>query len=163
MFIFFPGIFAAMPRIGIVVCMLLCALTAAGGADTSMMYDEGAGHEAMQSVEERSMNASVHAEMEGLMAKMMEGDLTPAEEDRLVQLMERYPAGYSMMLDRMMGNDYWGQPDGGPWHDMPGMPYYGMMGGVMLLAMALAGIFLLVWLIVGILAIIWLLGLVSKR
>lgn len=42
------------------------------------------------------------------------------------------------------------------------MPYYGMMGGVMLLAMVLGGLFLLVWLIVGILAIIWLFSLVSK-
>lgn len=102
-----------MPRIGIVVCMLLCALTVAGGADTSMMYEDGDGHEAMQSVEEQSMNASVHAEMEGLMTKMMEGDLTPAEEERLVQLMERYPAGYGMMLDRIWKMTLGGNLTGG--------------------------------------------------
>ncbi|MEN6342959.1 MAG: hypothetical protein ABFC89_10425 [Methanospirillum sp.] len=117
---------------------------------------DGAGYGMMQTVEERSMNASDHAEMQGLMEKMIAGTMTPAEQDRLVQLMNQYPAGYSTMLDRMMG---YGTGTcgtaGGFWQ---GMPYYGTMLIFMPVAMVLGGLFLLVWLIVGLLAILWLLG-----
>lgn len=120
-----------------------------------MMTGNGSGYHMMQAVEERSMNATVHAEMQGLMEKMIAGDMTPAEQDRLVQLMTEYPAGYSTMLDRMTGSGT-GTPgtDGGFWQ---GMPYYGMMLVFMPIAMVLGGLFFLIWLIVGLLAILWLL------
>lgn len=154
-----------MPKLRFLLCLLMCILPMAAsahmmGADSSNQTGFGM----MQTIEERSMNATVHEEMEDLMEKMMEGTMTPAEQDRLVELMNQYPAGYSTMLDRMTGvgyaEGYCGMMNGGFWQ---GMPYYGMMGGIMLVAMGLGGLFLLVWLIVGILAIIWLLGLVSKR
>ena len=90
--------------------MSLLALLAAGCTTTSpmmggygptptygMMYGtgptygmmNGSGYGMMQTVEERSMNATVHDEMEGLMEKMIAGNMTPTEQDRLVQLMNR--------------------------------------------------------------------------
>ncbi|MEN6517935.1 MAG: hypothetical protein ABFC38_07045 [Methanospirillum sp.] len=121
----------------------------------------GTGYGMMQTVEERSMNASDHAEMQGLMEKMIAGTMTPTEQDRLVQLMNQYPAGYSTMLSRMTGygTGTCGM-DGTFWQSMP---YYGWMLIMMPLAMIFGGLFLLVWLIVGILAILWLLGLIRKR
>ncbi len=107
------------------------------------------------------MNATVHAEMQGLMEKMIAGDMTPAEQDRLVQLMNQYPAGYSTMLDRMTGSGTGIiSTDSGFWQ---GMPYYGMMLVFMPIAMVLGGLFFLVWLIVGLLAILWLLDQRRRR
>ncbi len=134
--------------------LLLCIVPAVASAQMPMMYPDETGHEMMQTIEERSMNATVHTEMEDLMEKMLEGNLTPSEQDRLVELMHDYPAGYSTMLDRMTGTGYYCAQSGeGSWHDMP---YYGWMTVMMPVAMILGGLFLLVWLIVGILAIIWL-------
>jgi len=153
-----------MLKWGIILFIVASALPVAGGAHMAPAYDNQTRYGMMQDIEERSMNATVHEEMEGLMEKMMEGNMTAAEQDRLVQLMNQYPAGYSTMLDRMTGSGYAGgyceMMGGGFWQ---GMPYYGMMGGIMLLAMAIGGLFLLVWLIVGILAIVWLFTMISKR
>jgi len=143
-----------MLKFGVVLCVLLCALTAAGSAQMPMMYPDETGYEMMRIVEEQSMNATVHEEMEGLMEKMVEGNMTSAEQDRLVELMHEYPAGYSTMMNRMLyeesgvyphmtGGDYWA---GMPWWMTATMGVV-MLGGV---------IFGLGWLIVGILAIAWL-------
>jgi hypothetical protein len=115
----------------------------------------GTGYGMMQTVEEQSMNASDHAEMQALMEKMIAGKLTPTEQGRLVQLMNQYPAGYSTMLDRVMGYGTGTCGMGGTFWQ--GMPYYGMMLILMPIAMFFVGLFLLVWLVVGILSILWLL------
>lgn len=166
-----------MMKPGVILFLLpFLALLAAGCTYTSPMmggygpgYGTGygmvnsTGYGMMQVVEEQSMNPSVHAEMEGLMGKMIAGTLTPTEQNQLVQLMNQYPAGYSTMLNRMTGYGYGtgtGALGGGFWQDMP---YYGTMLILMPIAMILGGLFVLVWLIVGILAILWLLGRIPKR
>jgi hypothetical protein len=162
--------------------LALLALFAAGCTTTSpmmggygptptygMMYGtgptfgmtNGTGYGMMQTVEEQSMNATAHAEMQGLMEKMIVGNMTPTEQNRLVQMMNQYPAGYSTMLNRMTG--YGSGTCGGNAGFWQGMPYYGMMLVIMPIAMVLGGLFLLVWLIVGLLAILWLLGRIPKR
>lgn len=95
------------------------------------------------------------------MEKMIAGNMTPTEQDRLVQLMNQNPAGYSTMLDRMTGysTGTCGM-DGTFWQ---GMPYYSWMLIMMPIAMILGGLFLLVWLVVGILAILWFLGQGKKQ
>ncbi len=135
--------------------LLLCIVPAVASARMPMMYPDEHGYGMMQTIEERSMNATVHEEMEGLMVGMMEGDLTPAEQERLVELMNQYPAGYSTMMNRMLYSESGAYPhmlDGDFW---AGMPWWmaAMMGIVVLGGI----VFGLVWLVVGILAIIWLL------
>ena len=66
----------------------------AGCASASpMMNGNGSGYHMVQAVEEQSMNATAHAGMEELMEKMITGDMTTAERDRLVQLVNQYLAG----------------------------------------------------------------------
>lgn len=119
------------------------------------------GHGMMWSVEERVIGNATHSEMEELMERMMEGTLTPAEEDRLVDLMNRNPAGYSTMMGRMLQDRYGIKGTScGSWQ---GMPFIGMTGILMTGAMVLGLLLATVWLIVGLLAIIWLLRQVSAR
>lgn len=140
----------------VVLCiLLLCVVPAAGSAQMSMMYPDEHGYGMMQTIEERSMNETVHEEMEDLMIGMMEGNLTPSEQERLVELMQQYPAGYSTMMDRMLytqSDVYPHMLEGEFW---AGMPWW--MVAMMVVTMLGGIVFGLVWLVVGILAIIWLL------
>lgn len=57
----------------------------------------------MHQVEDQALgNDDLHEEMEGLMLKMMSGDLSQSETDRMVELMNQYPGPSSMMMNRMM-------------------------------------------------------------
>ncbi|HBV33352.1 TPA: hypothetical protein DIC39_01675 [Patescibacteria group bacterium] len=104
----------------------------------------------MQTVEGQALGGEVQVEMEKLMVKMMAGNLSDQESARLVELMNAYPAPYSMMMNRAMLGNY------GSGGQMMG---YGMMGGWYggwnWLA-ALGFLNLLIWLIVGIFLAIWL-------
>jgi hypothetical protein len=144
-----------MLKFGVVLSILLFVLPVTGSAHMSMMYPDEHGYGMMRTIEERSMNETVHEEMEGLMIGMMEGNLTPAEQERLVELMDRYPAGYSTMMDRMLytqSDVYPHMLEGEFW---TGMPWW--MVAMMVVTMLGGIVFGLVWLVVGILAIIWLL------
>ncbi len=57
----------------------------------------------MQQVEDQALGDQLHEEMEDLMIKMMSGDLSQSQTDRMVELMDQYPGPGSMMMGRMMG------------------------------------------------------------
>ncbi len=99
----------------------------------------------MEQLEDRAMGDETHEEMENLMAKMMTGNLSEAEAQRMVALMNEYPGPYGMMMNRMMGT-------GGNWGTMS----WGNSGGFNYSWAWLFWATMLVWLAVGILLIIWL-------
>src|SRR3989344_646547 len=71
----------------------------------------------MRYIEDRAIGNEAHEEMEELMVKVMAGTATQEEANRIAELMNQYPAVFSMMSNRMMGgasNANWG---------------WGMMGG----------------------------------
>ncbi len=57
----------------------------------------------MQQIEDQALGDELHEEMEDLMTKMMMGDLSQTEVDRLVELMDQYPGPGSMMMGRLAG------------------------------------------------------------
>lgn len=142
-----------------VLLVLLLSIPVAAGAQ-GMMYPGGQpmGPGMMSRVEEGALGEDLHEEMEDLMVKMMTGNLTSAEEARLVALMKENPGPYGMMLSRMMYGSYQAggySPAGG------GM----MMGGSMMDGWAGTAIWglgilividLVVWLIAGVFFIQWL-------
>ncbi|MDT8357814.1 MAG: hypothetical protein RQ758_04840 [Methanomicrobiaceae archaeon] len=138
----------------IVFLLLICALPLSVAGQGPMMYQDEHGFGMMQTIEERSMNATIHEEMEDLMIGMMEGDLAPPEQERLVELMNQYPAGYSTMMNRLLYADSdlnHHMIDGEFW---AGMPWW--MVALMVIIMLIGTLCILVWLVVGILAISWL-------
>jgi len=57
----------------------------------------------MQQVENQALGSTLHEEMECLMEKMMSGNLSQEETNRMVDLMSQYPGPGSMMMGRIMG------------------------------------------------------------
>ena len=57
----------------------------------------------MQQVEDHALGDELHEEMEDLMMKMMSGELSQGETERMVELMSQHPGPGSMMINRMMG------------------------------------------------------------
>jgi hypothetical protein len=124
----------------------------------------------MESVEVSAMGGPMHDEMQGLVTKMMAGNLNSSAQARMIEIMNKYPGASNMMMTRMIGGN------GQGWSGYPGMmgtggvySGTGMMGGYeatggagmmnsgfMSLGVVLVVLFFVVWLIVGILAIIWL-------
>jgi hypothetical protein len=113
----------------------------------------------MESIEVSAMGSQMHEEMEGLVEKMMAGNLSSADQSRLVEIMNTYPGASNMMMTRRFGG--YG-PNAGGYPGMMGTygPYYGGAGmmneGFMVVGIILAGLFYLVWLVAGILLIFWL-------
>jgi hypothetical protein len=101
--------------------------------------------------EERALDNATHEEMEELMERWMDGTLTPAEEDRLLELMDEHP-GPSQMMWQRFARGRSGETGWSPGH------MFGWDGGMsagMLLLMIGAALLGLVWLLVGLLAILW--------
>ncbi|MEX2008512.1 MAG: hypothetical protein WD850_03420 [Candidatus Spechtbacterales bacterium] len=107
-------------------------LSEAGSHDMMMRY-----------MEERLMDEDVHEEMEVLMERMWEGELSEAEADRLVDLMQQNPTPSSMMMNRF-----------GMSGDVQGWGHMGWDGGAFGWFIALTW---LVWLGVGIAALVFIL------
>jgi hypothetical protein len=152
-----------------------CRQLAAGNETT--WYGPGmmgtAGAQMMESVEVNAMGGPMHDEMQGLVTKMMAGNIGTSDQARMVEIMNKYPGASNMMMTRMVGGN------GQGWSGYPGMmgsngQNYGMMGtggvyssagmmggagmmdsGLMTGGSILIVLFFVVWLIVGILAIIW--------
>tara|TARA_B100000745_G_C20114333_1_gene381430 strand:+ start:691 stop:1233 length:543 start_codon:yes stop_codon:yes gene_type:complete len=57
----------------------------------------------MQQIEDQALGDELHEEMESLMTKLMAGNLTESEINRVVELMDENPGPGSMMMGRMMG------------------------------------------------------------
>ncbi len=137
------------------VLLLLCAsvpAVLANGAQTANGSWMGPGM--MGRAEDRALDNATHEEMEELMEKWMDGTITPAEEDRLLELMNEHP-GPSQMMYQRFDRDRYGEQGWGPGHMMGWDD--GMGAGMFLLMMGGALLFGIVWFIVGILAILWLL------
>lgn len=139
----------------ILILLLLCAsVPAALAVDVQTANGSWMGPGMMGRAEERALDNATHEEMEELMEKWMDGTITPAEEDRLLELMNENPGPSQMMYQRLDRDRY--EEDGwGPGH-MMGWDE-GMSTGMFLLMMGGAVLFGIVWLIVGLLAILWLL------
>jgi hypothetical protein len=136
--------------------------------------------QAMESLEISAMGRPMHDEMQALLGKGVASNLTPAEQARLVEIMNQYPGHSTMMMNRMTGG--YGQysaagaygPGAGGYPGMMGGygPYAGttagtgMMGGVfpfMFICILLFGLFYIVWLVAGILLVVWLLKQLKKN
>jgi hypothetical protein len=129
-----------------------------GGYGYSIMTARG--EEMMEAVESGAMGGVVHDEMEDLMAKMMAGNLSAAEQSRMLAIMDQYPAASDMMFVRMSGGygpAGYGMMGGyGPAYSLTGGT--GMMDfGLMSVGALLFILFFIVWLVAGILLVIWLL------
>lgn len=113
----------------------------------------------MEYVEDQALeNDELHEEMEGLMEKMMEGNLSETEASRLAQLMDEYPGPMGMMMGRMnMMQNTWG----GNWGMMQG--FHNGASGIGLFLLWFIPLLWIVWLVVGILAIVWLWKQIQKN
>ncbi|MEN6396498.1 MAG: hypothetical protein ABFC78_08455 [Methanoregula sp.] len=135
-----------------------------------------AGAQMMESVEVNAMGQPMHDEMQGLVAKMMAGNIDSSDQARMVEIMNKYPGASNMMMTRMMGgtgqgwSGYSGRMGtGGAYSSAGMMGGYGTTGGAgmmntgfMSLGAILVVLFFVVWLVVGILAIIWLIKQLQK-
>ena len=82
----------------------------------------------MQQVEDQALGDDLHEEMEGLMKKMLSGELSPGETDRMVELMDEHPGPGSMMMNRMMDMGTFGSGSGFNSHNNNSMMGYGLSG-----------------------------------
>ena len=146
-----------MKRCAVLLAMILLLPVSASSQGMMDVDGQGIGPGMMTRVEERALGDDIHEEMEDLMEKMMAGNLTDAEESRLVTLMNEYPGPYGTMLSRMM---YGSWPPGV--YSTSGGWMYTMMGGTVGLALWTLGILtflnLIVWLVAGVFFIRWLVG-----
>jgi hypothetical protein len=142
-----------------------------GGYGYSMMNTRGG--QMMEAVESGVMGETLHDEMEDLMAKMMTGNLSAAEQSRIIAIMDQYPAASDMMFVRMSGGygpGGYGMTGGYGGYSAGGYgPVYGMTGGTGMMDWGFmsAGalffiLFFIVWLVAGILLILWLLQQLKK-
>ena len=119
------------------------------------------GPEMMRYVEDQALqNDELHEEMEDLMEKMMTGELSEQEANRMVEFMDEYPGPMGMMMNRygMMGGygnqqQSWGMMDWGSGGFSTGV---GAWVWFMFLLMV-------VWLVVGVLAAAWLFKQIQKK
>lgn len=137
---------------------VVLALPAFVLAHSSMMdFDSSfTGPEMMRFIEDRALNSDeLHEEMENLMVKMMTGELTETEANKMVEIMNQYPGPMGMMMNRMvggmMGNNFSNIGGSG----MMGWGY-GVAGGWTNIWFWLVLFSVIIWLIVGVLAAIWL-------
>lgn len=112
----------------------------------------------MRVVEDKALGDDVHEEMETLMQKMMSGNLSKEETNRLVELMNQYPGPNAMMMNRMMMGSQREE------QHLCGMDMLAVPGisGIFGIGALLFILFHLVWGLVGILAVIWLWKKLSK-
>ncbi len=128
-----------------VIAVLLPVSVSAHGM-TDDFGDLKTGPELMSYIENTALGDELHEDMEDMMVKMMSGQLTESEAQRMISLMDQYPGPYSMMMNRLGSSNFS--------HGWGFMPWGGMMGGDFWpLFMWLAS---LVWLAVGVLLVIWL-------
>lgn len=114
--------------------------------DTTTAEDPG--FMMMQQVEDRALGDQLHEEMEDLMVKMMSGNLSQSETDRMIELMDQYPGPGSMMMGRMMGMETFGSGFNSFNHNsMMGYEFSGFNGGLIMILfwiLLIAGIVALV-------------------
>jgi hypothetical protein len=103
--------------------------------------------EMMEYIENRALGAELHEEMETLMEQMMDGSLSEAGTERMVELMQKNPGPHAMMMNRI---DMIDEFDNGGMRSGNYGHMFGITGNIM-------GWFLwlimIVWLVVGILII----------
>jgi len=133
----------------LMTALLFTGVSAAVPSDGRVPTASGMGPGMMGRAEERALDNATHEELEELMEKWMDGTITPAEEDRLLELMDERP-GPSQMMFRRLDRETWGGPGMMGWDG-------GVSTGVLLLMMGGIALLGLVWLLVGLLAILWLL------
>lgn len=139
--------------ISLFILPILVGAHSGGGDMMADFSDIDIDTEMIQFIEDKALGEELHEEMEGLMVRMMSGNLTEVEAERTIELMEEYPAPHSMMMNRLTGMNF--SQSGGI------MPWTGMMGGgFWFWILWLTSI---VWLVVGILVIVWLWKKITKK
>ena len=114
----------------------------------------GSGTMMMQQIEDEGLgNDALHQEMEDLMVKMMSGNLTDEEANRMTELMDQYPGPYATMMNRYSGMMGYGTGYGQTGWMMHDFGSGSAWGGMILFFCFLTW---LVWFAVGVLALIWL-------
>lgn len=119
-------------------------------------------YQMMQYLGEKTLGSEIYAEAEELMVKMMTGDLTEAEADRMVEIMNQYPGPMGMMMGSSFGmmngygikGGYYPQDNYGenPW--IPHMGYWG--GNSFGIRSWIDSLMHIIWLLISILVLVWL-------
>ena len=125
------------------------------------------GPEMMRYVEDQALqNDELHEEMEDLMVKMMTGELSEQEANRIIEFMDEYPGPMGMMMNRygiMDGNwqsGYGNMINGSDWGMMDWGSGWNAWAGAWVWFVFLS---FTVWFIVGVLASIWLWKQIQKK
>lgn len=136
--------------ISVLSLFLLPFVVGAHGGSASNFNELQAGSEMMEYIEEQSLGADLHAEMEALMEKMIDGTMTEEETGQIISFMKENPGPYNMMMNRI-GMMNQSSSYGGFGHMFTG-------GGLSWLM----GIWSVIWLAIGVLVILWLWKQVTK-
>ncbi len=95
-----------LPLLFVAIAMPLLSSAHSGDTSSFSNTDFGQGFMMMQEAEDRALGNDLHEEMEGLMLKTISDDMSQADMDRLLVLMDEHPGAGSMMMGRMMGGYY---------------------------------------------------------
>lgn len=122
-----------LTRIFFVALLVVLPVVAGAHAEIAPNSQEQ-GFGMMQQVEDRALGDELHEEMESLMTKMMSGELSQGETDRMVELMNQYPGPGSMMMGRIMNMGMFGSGfNGGTNSSMMGYGFSGFGGGIVMI------------------------------
>jgi len=140
--------------LAILLSVFVFSLTVSAHGGMMDFSDRNTSFDMMESVEGQIVPSDVHEEMEGLMDKMMSGEMTEEEVSKMAELMNQYPGANSMMMSRYA-------IDNRGWNNA-GWGHMGWSGGGMSVGFWFMGLISIVWLIVGVLAIAWFIKKLSK-
>jgi putative membrane protein len=95
-----------MKRIFILTFILVSMPVTAGAHGAATEFNESQTSQGMMRyIEDQVFGDELHEEMEGLMIKMMAGELTQEEANRIAQIMDEHAGPMNMMMGRMMGTE----------------------------------------------------------
>ena len=145
----------------LLIALAFVLLTPDAGLAHGMMgfSSNYSGPQMMQYVEDQALqNDELHEEMEELMVKMLAGDLTEAEANRMVELMDEYSGPMGMMMNRisMMSGSTFGDGYSAMHWGYDGRGWVNAWTWFMFLVAA-------VWFAVGTLVIVWLWKQIQKK
>jgi putative membrane protein len=116
----------------LLVSLIVSPLFVSAHAGDSVDKDQP-GFMMMQQIEDKSLNNNdaLHEEMEELMKKMMNGNLSEQESDKIAEFMKEFPGTGSMMLGRLAngGGCHAESITNDNYHTMMGFEHGGFFGG----------------------------------
>lgn len=149
----------------LVVITLLVPLWVAAHGESVEFNETQASQDMMRYIEDQALGDELHEEMEGLMTKMMTGELSQEGADRLAELMEQYPGPHGMMMGRMMGMGF-GDAEmmgDGSTPFSTNQSLNSMMGFGLMPFGAFGGIFMILWWVLIIAGIVFFIKWIAQR